>query len=524
MLGVSPRVWNMEELVGLVADAVVAARDAHAAPLDLPAALADACQPTADRWEQQLAASYAHDRAVVVDLWQRAIQQPGTHLRGTIRRRFPDSWAETELHYLNLLHQHDVGCVLVAARRIRDIEAPREDVDGKAAVYDSPAAIVQHLDELAIVLRTEGDVQRIFGRLPEELEGRAIVEHIHADDLDTAVGMWLEVIGSPDAIRTIQQRICQPDGAEVWVLSTVMNRLDDSGTVLAVSHDITDARAQHASLQANEQELRFLAEEVPVAVFRADDDCAITFANGRWHDLFAGVRTMQEAAEQLQADDRAPFLDACHATIANGGTSQVEVRCLDERVLAFRLRGVGSTGDPAPEGLIGTVEDVTAATLATAALRHHAERDPLTDLANRRAISQILAQAVATDRSPVVLFGDLDDFKRVNDERGHDAGDDLLTAIGQRFRQAVRPGDVVGRWGGDEFVVVCHDVAEGGEHDLRDRLHQALDREPIRIGDWDYEPSISLGAVRARAGESAEDVLRRADNEMYGAKRLRHRS
>jgi len=86
----------------------------------------------------------------------------------------------------------------------------------------------------------------------------------------------------------------------------------------------------------------------------------------------------------------------------------------------------------------------------------------------------------------------------------------------------VRPDDVVGRWGGDEFVVVCSDVAPGGEGDLRDRLHSAFD-EAIVLDGWKYEPSISLGAVRARAGESAEDVLKRADSAMYEAKRRRHR-
>src|SRR5688572_11036678 len=96
--------------------------------------------------------------------------------------------------------------------------------------------------------------------------------------------------------------------------------------------------------------------------------------------------------------------------------------------------------------------------------RHAALHDPLTGLANRSLILDRLDLALkrAGRRSTLaaVVFLDLDDFKRINDTLGHVAGDELFVGVAERLRDAVRPADTVGRWGGDEFVVVCDDLEQ----------------------------------------------------------------
>jgi diguanylate cyclase (GGDEF)-like protein len=120
---------------------------------------------------------------------------------------------------------------------------------------------------------------------------------------------------------------------------------------------------------------------------------------------------------------------------------------------------------------------------------------------------------------PVVLFIDLDRFKRVNDEHGHAAGDEVLVVVAHRLRAAVRDGDVVARLGGDEFAILVDlgtssDVAV----DLAERVGRLL-AAPIPVaGGW-LEVGASIGVAVAAPDDEAEDVLARADAAMYRAKR-----
>jgi diguanylate cyclase (GGDEF)-like protein len=160
-------------------------------------------------------------------------------------------------------------------------------------------------------------------------------------------------------------------------------------------------------------------------------------------------------------------------------------------------------------------------------LSYQAFHDPLTGLANRRRFMAGVASAVATERGTAALFLDLDDFKHVNDDMGHDAGDALLSAIGHRLLAAVRPGDLACRLGGDEFAVLLPetDSLEDAEA-VAERLLAAI-AEPLEIEGLTVRVSASVGVSICHAGQSVsvDDLLRRSDVAMYHAKaRGKHRS
>jgi diguanylate cyclase (GGDEF)-like protein len=158
------------------------------------------------------------------------------------------------------------------------------------------------------------------------------------------------------------------------------------------------------------------------------------------------------------------------------------------------------------------------------AAEHAAVHDALTDLPNRvlfRArVEQALSRAQHTGDSIVVMVLDLNGFKEVNDTLGHGRGDDLLRAIADRLRRALRGADLVARLGGDEFGVLLTTPSPGGIQPsvLAERISEALET-PFQLGDLWVNSGTSIGiAVSPQDGTSAERLLQRADVAMYLAK------
>ena len=157
--------------------------------------------------------------------------------------------------------------------------------------------------------------------------------------------------------------------------------------------------------------------------------------------------------------------------------------------------------------------------------RHLATLDRLTGLINRQSLMAELEDALRaarrTDTVVGVLFLDLDRFKSVNDSMGHEAGDELLKAVGQRLKETVRAADVVGRFGGDEFVVICRGLLEPHSvYRIADTILEAF-RAPFPVGRAEHvtTPSIGIATASVEDDRSAEELLRDADTAMYEAKR-----
>jgi diguanylate cyclase (GGDEF)-like protein len=154
--------------------------------------------------------------------------------------------------------------------------------------------------------------------------------------------------------------------------------------------------------------------------------------------------------------------------------------------------------------------------------QHEALHDPLTGLPNRNLfldrLKHALSVAARRDTSVAVLFLDLDQFKVVNDSLGHAAGDELLAAVAPRIEQALRPGDTVARFGGDEFAVLAEDVGnERGATRIAERIAEALAR-PFILREREHFVSASAGIAIGGGGEAPEALIRDADSALYRAK------
>jgi diguanylate cyclase (GGDEF)-like protein len=164
---------------------------------------------------------------------------------------------------------------------------------------------------------------------------------------------------------------------------------------------------------------------------------------------------------------------------------------------------------------------------AEEALAHQASHDELTGLPNRRtlmeevdkAMQQLHAGAIS---SVAVLFCDLDGFKPINDTLGHQAGDEVLRVVAQRLRGCLRGTDVVGRLGGDEFLIVCAGLGEQSISSLQDRIRRSL-AEPIQVQDKTCVVGTSIGVALTTDAEdaSADSLIAESDQAMYVIKQSR---
>jgi diguanylate cyclase (GGDEF)-like protein/PAS domain S-box-containing protein len=282
-------------------------------------------------------------------------------------------------------------------------------------------------------------------------------------------------------------------------------------------------RALRATADAHERRFSTLTERSPIPMLLSEQGMRLAHVN----DAFCSL--LGRRAEQLLGTS---WLDAVHpddldavvesaADALEGGDGEATARLVREdgtvRTTVIRFAHLFTPGVGA--GFVGTIEDITERLAFEATLAHQANHDPLTGLPNRTLLAQYVAERFAAGRSELAcLFLDLDNFKVVNDSLGHAAGDLLLVEVATRLTRTVRPGDLVARFGGDEFVVVCEGVDEDAAVTLAQRIGEALSA-PVRLGGVDVRPHASVGVtVQTAEHVEAEELIRDCDIAMYQAK------
>lgn len=241
-----------------------------------------------------------------------------------------------------------------------------------------------------------------------------------------------------------------------------------------------------------------------------------TLKDPRWADNplvvgYPGLRFYAGAA--LVSSDGQPLGSLCVADTTGP-------RELDERAISALNALARQT-----TVLLALREQAITLSAAYKQLRSLAITDPLTGLVNRTFLEHSLWLALRgrerSGRPLGLMFCDLDGLKLINDRLGHHAGDQLLRVVAERLGQVGRSADVVCRFGGDEFVIMCPDLADTADLEIiGQRLGRAV-AEPVNLEGERLEPELSVGRALARDGDDASSLLARADEDMYRAKRER---
>ena len=202
------------------------------------------------------------------------------------------------------------------------------------------------------------------------------------------------------------------------------------------------------------------------------------------------------------------------APLRHQGTELGAVACFFGHARRF-----DSEAAPLAVALAGQAAQTIANLRMRRMLEHAAQHDPITELPNRRLLEDQLELTNHSDYL-AVLFIDLDNFKAVNDRCGHLMGDQVLRDVAGRLRESVREGDLIARFGGDEFVVVCEVAEPDLATEIGERLRRSI-REPYSYLPEDLAMGASVGLALAKRGETdirIEQLIRVADQFMYRAK------
>lgn len=207
---------------------------------------------------------------------------------------------------------------------------------------------------------------------------------------------------------------------------------------------------------------------------------------------------------------------------AGGPTDEWQIVDRDGRVRLFEVSCRNLMDDPSVGGVVVTLHDITERRQLESDLEHQAFHDSLTQLPNRAMfldrVERALARSGRARELIAVVLIDLDDFKVINDTRGHAAGDALLAHVAQRLQAVMRPSDSCARLGGDEFAVLAEGVSSAEEAcALAERLLEHL-RSPFDIGGEAVNAAASLGVTTSAFGQHASELLLQADLAMYAAK------
>ncbi|MGY1849213.1 MULTISPECIES: putative bifunctional diguanylate cyclase/phosphodiesterase [unclassified Blastococcus] len=294
-------------------------------------------------------------------------------------------------------------------------------------------------------------------------------------------------------------------------------------TVRIVDTANEQERALRATADAHERRFSTLTERSPVPTLLSEQGMRLAHVNdafcslvGRRAEELLGTGWMATVHE----DDLDTVIEQVSAAL-DGEEVEAQARLLRDdgtvRTTVIRFAHLFTPGVGA--GFVGTIEDITDRLAFEATLAHQANHDPLTGLPNRTLLAQYVAERFVPGAGTLAcLFLDLDNFKVVNDSLGHTAGDELLTEVASRLRSVVRPGDLVARFGGDEFVVVCEEVDQTAAVALAERITAELAR-PVRLGGVDVRPYASVGVtVQTEEHTGAEELIRDCDIAMYQAK------
>jgi diguanylate cyclase (GGDEF)-like protein/PAS domain S-box-containing protein len=409
------------------------------------------------------------------------------------------------------------------------------------AAVEAALDCVVTIDEHGLIREFNSMAERTFGYARSEVLGKPMIDRIvppahraaHAEGFARYLATGEERIMG----RRIEIQAMRKDGS-LFPVELVVTPLGGGARPMFTAHirDLSERIDAEQRLLAAQRRYRELMESLPVVIYEADFG-----ADGAWRYVSPQIEQLLgfPAGEwlddpnlwfrQIHGEDRELVLAQERALRAQpvGERVACEYRMLTRSGVTLWVRDdavVVKDESSNDVQMRGVIVDITDRKDLEEKLSRHAFYDALTGLPNRALYMDRLDQALARaqrdgDGVVAVLFLDIDDFKIVNDTLGHAAGDSMLSEIGARLTQLLRPFDTPARFGGDEFTVLLERVHGMDEVlAIAARISQAV-AQPVRLGGRDVAVTLSVGVgMSGPLPVSAHELVSQADIAMYRAK------
>ena len=399
------------------------------------------------------------------------------------------------------------------------------------ALLDALDEALLHVDHSGIIIEVNRAGSDLLGSPVSSIVGSSF--DMWLDDADRGtLDPWITRLpsevhhghGGPHS--AVEVSVTTTDGRVVPIEVTVQ-RPDDTGPILVRLTDRDEVAGQRRALDEARHRFHQAFHSAPTGMVLVRlDDGRIVEAN----EALATI--LQRSPEELVGRTLRELTHPEDIRSSQTHRAQLELGVIDSYLVDQRYRRrdgayvttrtrVAVSEDDGILFALHHIEDVTEERRTAEQLTHAARHDELTGLANRSYFQQVLEQRLTGSRPGLVglLFIDLDHFKVVNDSLGHARGDELLRQVAKRLEGAVREGDLLARFGGDEFVVVLDgrggpvDAATAAER-LRAAVHPA-----VTVDGHEFFVTVSIGwSTNHDAGMSPDEMLRDADAAMYRAK------
>ena len=426
-----------------------------------------------------------------------------------------------------------------ASRRSTSTAAAAGRRAAQAATQARYEAIVEQSHDLVMIVDGEqvlrwgnAAVQRALGYPVEALVGTRIPELIHPEDLPGVFDVIARLSPEPGAMGTVDFRMLAADGSWHFMETSATNLLHEpaiEGFVISLK-DVTARVLTEGALKTSERRYQDLVERSHELIYSASTDGRFRSVNLAT-ELLTGYSVDElltmSVFDLVVPEERQRAAEAL-SRVVQGDEAQgieIELQAKDGRRVFVEVRTHLVADDGEPPHIEGLARDVTQRHLLEERLRYEGIHDALTGLPNRTLLLDRLARALeqrGTGHAAVaVMLLDINEFKLVNDDLGHAAGDEVLVELANRFRKLLRKSETLARFGGDEFALVAEGVgAKPGLVTLAERMLSAF-AQPFIAAGVPRKLTGSLGIAVATDDATPAQLLRDADTAMYRVKATR---
>ena len=369
--------------------------------------------------------------------------------------------------------------------------------------------------------------------------GRCIMDVYPGEMAAFLIGQYKKVLAGRRSV-TYQDRYTDARGIEAYSETTLNPLYDERGTcteIIAIVKDITaekhaqnEAREKEEQLQESHANLRIITENAHDLITLLDEKGMIIYTSPSYKKILGFDREEfigKPFLHNVYPDDTPILEDWINRSINDGQSFNVQFRQYNQ---AKKLKWFESIGTPVFDldqhlkHLVVLTRDITLKKEYEDQLTYFANYDPLTRLPNRRLLNKKFEKVIRDMQENGALFAvimmDIDYFKSINDQLGHDVGDRVIQEFGERICKGIRANDMAARLGGDEFILLLPETETREEAEkVAEAIRESL-AEPWHIHGQELHVTASMGiAIADRYDKTRRSIMKKADVAMYGAKR-----